>query len=178
MAKTLKHLPAGLQQAFSEHRAALHRYLRRRLGNEEDARELAQESFLRLLRVNRADLIADPQAYLYRIARNLIYEQSAKRLPAHQWADDEELQALADPHDTPEREVERTALSQRLQQVIAELQPRTQTILLLFCQQGLSQREIAEQLGLSKSMVQKCLAQGFALCRKRLGSSIDKGVLR
>jgi RNA polymerase sigma-70 factor (ECF subfamily) len=59
-------------------------------------------------------------------------------------------------------------LAQSIARVLAELSPRHQSILLLFCQNGLSQREISEQVGLSKSMVQKCLAQAIAHCRKRL----------
>ncbi len=174
--KRTPHLSSAFHDAFREYRGGLYHYLRRRLGNEEDARELAQEAFLRLLRVPRPDLVTDPQAYLYRIARNLVYEQSSKTLPAEKWADDGELGALEDPRGTPETEAERTALGGRLEQAVAELAPRIQAILLLFCQEGLSQREIGERLGLSKSMVQKCLAQGLAQCRKRLRLPGRKGV--
>lgn len=160
--------PALLFDAFREHRSRLYRYLRRRLANEDDAQELAQEAFLRLLRVERGDLVANPQAYLYRIARNLIYEQSCKTLPPESWADDSELEALADPQETTEEQAERTRMNERMERILTELPPRTQAIVLLFCREGLSQREIAEQVGLSKSMVQKCLAQGIAHCRKRL----------
>jgi RNA polymerase sigma-70 factor (ECF subfamily) len=154
--------------AFREHRRRLYHYLRRRLANEDDAQELAQEAFLRLLRVTRVDLVADPQAYLYRVARNLVYEQGSRRLPAGSWAQDSELESLEDPHDSPETEAERTALAESIERVIGELSPRNQAILLLFCHKGLTQREISDRVGLSKSMVQKCLAQAIAHCRKRL----------
>jgi RNA polymerase sigma-19 factor, ECF subfamily len=157
--------------AFREHRGRLYSYLKRRLANEEDAQEVAQEAFLRLLRVTRIDLVADPQAYLYRVARNLIYEQAAKKLPADHWAKDGELEQLQDSHDLPEAVAERTALAESIQRVVGELAPRDQAILLLFSQHGLSQREIAERVGLSKSMVQKCLARALAHCRKRLQSA-------
>jgi|APSaa5957512535_1039671.scaffolds.fasta_scaffold244328_1 DNA-directed RNA polymerase specialized sigma24 family protein len=49
---------------FTEHRERLHRYLRSRLANDADAQELAQEAFLRLLRISRTELIKHPQAYL------------------------------------------------------------------------------------------------------------------
>jgi RNA polymerase sigma factor (sigma-70 family) len=154
--------------AFREHRHRLYHYLRRRLGNEEDAREIAQEAFLRLLRVTRLELVADPQAYLYRVARNLVYEQGSRKLPPETRAKDSELESVEDPRDTPETEAERTALVESIVRVIAELPPRHQSILLLFCLNCLSQREISDQVGLSKSMVQKCLSQAIAHCRKRL----------
>jgi RNA polymerase sigma factor (sigma-70 family) len=154
--------------AFREHRTRLYQYLRRRLANEHDAQELAQEAFLRLLRVTRADLVTDPQAYLYRVARNLVYEQGSRQLPASRWADDTELENIEDPQGTPEAAAERAASLEKVERVVAELTPRNRAILLLFCQGGLSQREIADQVGLSKSMVQKCLSQAIAHCRKRL----------
>ena len=138
------------------------------MANEDDAQELAQEAFLRLLRVARVDLVVDPQAYLYRVARNLIYERGAKRLPAASWVEEVELESIADPQENPEAEAERALLARSIERVLAELSPRHQAILLLFCQHGLSQREISDQVGLSKSMVQKCLAQAIAHCRKRL----------
>jgi RNA polymerase sigma-70 factor (ECF subfamily) len=157
-----------LNAAFREHRGRLYHYLRRRLANEDDVQELAQETFLRLLRVTRVDLVVDPQAYLYRVARNLVYEQGTRRLPAGSWVADAELESVEDPHGTPEAEAERALLVRSIKRVLAELSPRNQAILLLFCQHGLNQREISDRVGLSKSMVQKCLAQAIAHCRKRL----------
>jgi RNA polymerase sigma-70 factor (ECF subfamily) len=157
--------------AFREHRGRLYRYFRRRLANEDDAQELAQETFLRLMRVARVDLVADPQAYLYRVARNLVYEQGTRGLPVDSRVEVSELESLEDPHGTPEAEAERALLARSIEHVLAELSPRNQAILLLFCQGGLSQREISDRVGLSKSMVQKCLAQAIAHCRKRLGAA-------
>lgn len=172
---------SAFSEAYQAHRQRLYQYFRRRISNGDDAQELAQETFLRLLRVDRADLVRDPQAYLYRIARNLVYERACKALPIERWADDSELEALADP-SAPEADADRAALNEKVERIVAELPPRHQAIILLFCHEGLSQREIGERLSLSKSMVQKCLAQGLALCRKRLRAQLAprsrKGVMR
>jgi RNA polymerase sigma-19 factor, ECF subfamily len=159
-----------VRDAFNEHRSRLFRYLRRRLANEDDAQEIAQETFLRLLRVPRSDLVEDPQAYLYRVARNLVYERSCKTLPAHRWADDSELDELEALQELPDAAVDRLALAERVTGFLEELPPQSRAIFSLFWQRGLSQQEIAEQVGLSKSMVQKTLAQSIAYCRKRLPS--------
>src|SRR5215469_18603185 len=50
------------------------RFIARRLRSVSDARDVAHEAYVRLLRVKRKDLIRDPQAYLYRIAINILYE--------------------------------------------------------------------------------------------------------
>ena len=50
------------------------RFIARRLRSVADARDVAHEAYVRLLRVKRKDLIRDPQAYLFRIAVNILYE--------------------------------------------------------------------------------------------------------
>jgi RNA polymerase sigma-70 factor (ECF subfamily) len=52
---------AAIARLFADHRDRLQQYLRSRLANEDDAAELAQEAYLRLLRVKRADLIRHPE---------------------------------------------------------------------------------------------------------------------
>ncbi len=155
-------------EVFRSHRGRLYQFLRRRLANEDDARELAQETYLRLLRVTRNELIKDPQAYLYRVARNLVYEQNGKSLPAESLAGERELEVLEDPQPSLEVATDRSRRLELIEQAVAELPPRLQSVVLLFCREGLSQSEIAARVGLSKSMVQKYLATGVAHCRKRL----------
>src|SRR5262249_57323704 len=55
------------------------RFIARRLRSAAEARDLAHEAYVRLLRVKRRDLIRDPQAYLYRIAANVLYEFELKK---------------------------------------------------------------------------------------------------
>ena len=51
--------------------AGLTRYLRRRLPGRIDPEDLAQEVYVRLLRVEQLEQIKEPQAYLYRVASNV-----------------------------------------------------------------------------------------------------------
>jgi DNA-directed RNA polymerase specialized sigma24 family protein len=55
------------------------RFIARRVRTVADARDLAQEAYVRLLRLERKDLIRDPRPYLYRIAANILYEYQLKR---------------------------------------------------------------------------------------------------
>src|SRR5690242_9239401 len=59
---------------FEQYLPALHRFLVRRLRSTQDARDLAQEVYLRLLRVADPKLVRQPLPYLYRIASNVAYE--------------------------------------------------------------------------------------------------------
>jgi DNA-directed RNA polymerase specialized sigma24 family protein len=56
---------AHVRAAYEVYGKALHRYLMRRLSNAEAARDLAQEVYLRLLRVPDAAAIRTLQAYVF-----------------------------------------------------------------------------------------------------------------
>jgi DNA-directed RNA polymerase specialized sigma24 family protein len=64
-------------QKSSEYRSALNRYFRRQVSDPADAEDLAQEVYLRLLRVEQNATIQNPEAYLYTIAVNLLRERAA-----------------------------------------------------------------------------------------------------
>ena len=50
------------------------RFVRYRIRDPAEVRDIAQEAFLRLIRRNREELIERPEAYLFRIAANLAHE--------------------------------------------------------------------------------------------------------
>jgi hypothetical protein len=52
----------------------LKRYLSQRVGNHAEVEDLSQEIYLRLLRIERKDLIRSPEALLFRLASNAVYE--------------------------------------------------------------------------------------------------------
>ena len=60
--------------AFRDHAGDLQRFLVRRVGHAQDADDLAQEVFARLLRVRDADLVRNPLSYLLGIATHVVRE--------------------------------------------------------------------------------------------------------
>ena len=63
----------------ARHGPRLKRFLRRRLRNRADAPDLAQEVYLRLLRVERPEEIRSPEAYLLTVASHLLREHTVKQ---------------------------------------------------------------------------------------------------
>src|SRR4030095_14404768 len=61
---------------FAEHRTALEAFFHRRIRTKSDAPDLAQEVYLRMLRVSDADAIRNPELYLYTVASNLVKEHA------------------------------------------------------------------------------------------------------
>src|SRR5688572_1049177 len=64
---------------FDHFRQHLHRFLMRRLRSDQDAKDLAQEVYLRLLRVEDTSQIIEPLAYTYRTAANVVTEFQMRR---------------------------------------------------------------------------------------------------
>lgn len=157
---------ATVAQLFTDHSDRLQLYLRSRLACPDDAAELAQEAYLRLLRVKRSDLIRHPQAYLYRIARNLVHElYTGQRITTDS---DIDLDLFESKEPQPEALAVLSARQEMIEKAIQELSLKCRTALLLHWHEGLTQAEIAKRMNLSRQMVQKYLATGLAHCQKRL----------
>ncbi len=146
--------------------APLTRFLGRRVPAHVDPEDLAQEVYLRLLRVQDMDAIEDPRAYLYHVARNIAAES---RVRAAQWEGHSAtiLDELIDP-DTPETSAQLALEARRFDQVLSRLPPRVRAVTHLKLREGQTHQEIAQQLGISPRMVRKDLTAGYAALRRNL----------
>ncbi|HGM5880202.1 TPA: RNA polymerase sigma factor [Stenotrophomonas maltophilia] len=159
-----------LARMFEEHAPLLRGFFVRR-GARQDAEDLVQETYLRLLRARegKGEPIANPEAYLFTVAQNLAREQAARR----RWStlSIEEIegpgQNLASGEcveDAAEREQRR----QRLQTLLETLPEHTRAVLVMQYRDGLSYKQIAERMGVSAHMVKKHVVRGLSVCRRAL----------
>jgi RNA polymerase sigma-19 factor, ECF subfamily len=156
-----------VQRLATEHGADLLRFLARRVRNRADAWDVAQEAYVRLLRLDRKELIRDPQPYIYRLAANLVHEFELKRQ-----ADDARLTRWTEERSAdvpaPDNEADGLALRERLDRVLSELTPKCRAVVILHRRDGMTYDEIAARLEISSSMVKKYLAIGLRHCRSQL----------
>lgn len=154
--------------AYQQHRAALHRFLMRRLRHRETAQDVAQEVYLRLLRVEDREVIRDPLAFLYRLAMNLIYELRLRRRRDPILFDSETTQDLSEllPAGPAADLSEPLCAEAELTRVLTSLAPTVRAVFVLRKRDGMSDREIAAELGLSVHTVKKYLTQAVAQCRQ------------
>ena len=156
-------------ELFQKRGADLLRFLRQRLGrggNIVDARDIAQEPYLRFIRLGDPDRIEQPDAYLFRIASNLLFEhQLRERGLEAQRAPLEELPG-SDP--TPFSLTVSHQVSERLRGALEALPALQRAILILHLRDGLTCGAIGTQAGISASMVKKHLHAAIAFCRRRL----------
>jgi RNA polymerase sigma-70 factor (ECF subfamily) len=145
----------------------LKRYLCQRVGNRAEVEDLSQEIYLRLLRIERKDLIRSPEALLFRLASNAVYEWrllARNRLP-HSPTELDELEAL---ECEPSADIWRAELAHALTAALANLSPKCRAAVVLHRREQLTYSEVGLQLGISVAMVKKHLSQGLAFCREHL----------
>ena len=147
------------------YRDELHRFLRRRLSHSGlDAGDIAQETFLRLLRVENTALIRKPRAYLYRIATNVIRELELKEQdsPLHDAHDVEQI-AVAEPGNS----IDSVEHASSLEAALNGLPAMQRAVLLLVKRDGKSYEEIARELDLSAHTVKKYVFLAVKHCREQ-----------
>lgn len=161
-----------IKDLWREHGRALQAFFRRRSSSSRDATDLTQEVYLRLLRAADEREIANPEAYLFTVARNLLTE--------HAVSEQRQAKGIATRHalgaEPPffeadlDREIDQRAQLKRLRQIVTKLpEPQRATILMAY-RDDMSYAEIAKQLDVHRSMVGKYMIQALNACRRSLKS--------
>lgn len=152
-----------LELLYSNHHGWLVGFLRRKLGNVDNANDLAQDTFARILTARDSDVIREPRAYLTTIASRLT-AQYFRRLALERAY----LDALAGmPEETspsPETRMLVVEALTAISRVLDGLSPRVRDIFLLSQLDGLTYAEIATQFDMSVNAVQKSMVRAFQHC--------------
>jgi RNA polymerase sigma factor (sigma-70 family) len=156
--------------AFREHASELHRYLLRRVRHTQDADDLGQEVFARLLRVRDAELVRNPLAYLLGIAMHVVREFHQRKAHEHVVFDSAMADVLCDDPDRAAMPgpAECLELTNRLDRALAQLPATHQLVMLLVKRDGMSYAEAAQASGLSVHTIEKYVVEGRARLRAAL----------
>lgn len=142
----------------------LFRFLRRRVRAPVDIEDLAQETYIRLLRARDLRDVRNPRAYLLKVAGNVIAEWRERQLPTDrmQPVDEDQLIQECDLECT----LDAGLTQQWLDKVLATLSPGTRAVLTLRFRDELSAKEIIEQLGMTERQVRRHLIKGYERMRQ------------
>jgi RNA polymerase sigma factor (sigma-70 family) len=143
--------------ALASLRSALLSFVRRRVATAAEAEDLVQEAFARLYAATAANPIGEPQAYLFRIAANLIIDhgrRSGSALGQAEHYEEAFAPSVAANQDLGIRQEELQILFER---ALAELPDRRRQVFILARFEERSTLAIALQLRITRRMVQKHL---------------------
>ena len=153
------------------------------IGQEEDARDVCQETFLRAFRgLAGFKGQAKFSSWLYRLALNLCRDwiRRRRRTPISTLPEDVELEDLASeagPSESVEDLVARRELSGVVAVAMARLPDEQRTAIILKEYHGMTFQEIADLQGCPLSTVKTRLYQGLSVLRRDLAES-SPGIAR
>lgn len=166
---------ALLEKLFTEHGQALVRFVGRIVRNTEDAEDIAQQAYLRLQKLSNERELDNPQAYLYQVANNLAIDQLRRgklhmeyinqQLPVE--GETEPSNDFAD-HQSPERVLAAQQQLQSIYDAMNSMPLKCRQAFLLHRARGLSYSEIAREMNISVSSVEKYILQALKVCRRQI----------
>lgn len=163
---------ARLDELFRQESRPLLGFLRGKLPNTADAEEVLQDCYLRMCQVESFDQIRDLRGFLYRVAMNSVIDRY-RSAALHRTTSIDDVPTshslqFAAPDPSPEDHAIGAQRLAILQDAIDDLPPRCRQVFLMHRVLLLTQRAIAEELGISTQMVEKHIAKALLRCAERL----------
>ncbi|HCY76109.1 MAG TPA: hypothetical protein DHV28_09335 [Ignavibacteriales bacterium] len=167
-ARLVELITTGNQKAFEE---LIHRYQRavinfafRFIGSREDAKDIAQETFIRFFQAaNRYEPSAQFKTYLFRITTNLCIDFKEKKKPEY-------MDELPETYSssTPFKELHQKEISETISKAVHSLPENQRVALLLHHFEGMKYAEIAGVMNTSVSAVESLLVRAKKTLREKL----------
>jgi RNA polymerase sigma factor (sigma-70 family) len=160
-------LQQRIESLYADHHGWLRGWLRRKLGNAFDAADLAHDTYVRILRTGRVPEEEQSRQHLAQIANGLVIDLYRRRQIESAY-----LEAITQlPASLAPSEEARAMAVEALIQIDAILHglPHKAREALLMCKlEGMNYRDIAAQLGVSASSVEKYIAAALVACYQAL----------
>lgn len=135
-----------------------------------DFDDVSQEVFLRLLRYESSEIIENPQAYVFKMAANVVAEWSLRS--RHRLAHEPRWLAELAAEDRLGELVDSEAAQREIRRALETLSARERRILKLHFEEELSYARIAERLGISERVVRRDFEKSYAKLRREMNVEI------
>ncbi|AKR43761.1 RNA polymerase sigma factor FecI [Methylophilus sp. TWE2] len=153
-----------VESIYMDHHRWLKTWLRGKLGCSEQAADLAQDTFLRMMHGKRnVHTLEQPRAYLTQIAKHLLIDHWRRQEVERAWQETLAVMSQSFVASPEERSLILEVLI-RIDQLLDRLKPKVREAFLLSQLDGLGYREIGERLGVGERMVKKYMAQAMLAC--------------
>lgn len=164
------HETLSVQETIRRYHDSLIRFLRQRLRVKEDAVDIAQEAYIRMMQYEGSTKIQSPASMLFRIAINIANDlcraDAVRRVSEQVPIDGLEL---ASSQPSADRQIAASQDLQILYRAIEQLPPKCRQVFLLSRAQRMTYPQIAAHCGISVKMVEKHIGHALAICMKKVG---------
>jgi RNA polymerase sigma-70 factor (ECF subfamily) len=157
--------------AFRNSEQALRSFLYRFISNRDDIEDICQETLVCALEAERSTEINEPRAFLFGVARNLMRKQLDRQSRSLiDFVEDYTQAQCESPEPTVDRIVDDRQRMLEFAGTVATLPPQCQRVFIMKKVFGYSHKEIAAELQISVSTVEKHVAAGLKRCLDELES--------
>jgi RNA polymerase sigma-70 factor, ECF subfamily len=169
----------ALERLLARHQAAVYRFGAKMCRDEEDAKDILQETMIAAVRsIPEFRGTSAISTWLYAIARSFCIKKrrtskfAPERIESLD-AQSEQVAQVADARRTPEEDAAGRQLQSALEAAIAELEPMYREVLVLRDVEGLPAAEVAEITGVSVEAVKSRLHRARTSVRERIAPSLS-----
>jgi RNA polymerase sigma factor (sigma-70 family) len=135
------------------------RRIGKRIAPGQDAEDLLHSAYIRLHEQRERTHVENEAGFLVKTAVNISIDEWRRRKLLGDSHDDDAVQAVADPAPRQDEVFAHRVRLEQVRECLAALSPRTREVFLMHRVDGLKYREIATQLGISQSAVEKHIAK-------------------
>ncbi len=160
----------SVHETIRRYHDSLIRFLRQRLRVKEDAADVAQEAYIRMMQYEGSRQIQSPSSMLFRIAIN-VANDLGRAEQSRRVSDQTPIDGLELACDQPpvEREIAAEQDLELLYEAIEHLPPKCRNVFLLSRVQHMTYPQIAAHCRISVKMVEKHISHALAICMKKVG---------
>jgi RNA polymerase sigma-70 factor (ECF subfamily) len=164
---------SSIERLFQEHNESLLRFLSARLGSHQEAREIAQEAYVRLLRLDAPDTVSYLRAFLFKTAANMAVDRLRTRRQREQHA---VFDFFGPGEDAASAEEEAAGVQdmQLLQRLLERLPVKCRRAFILNRFHGYDIAAVARDLNTTERSVRRYIAQALVHCRAGLDAAHGK----
>lgn len=167
----------ALSRLFEEHNRTLVSFLVNRLGNEAEAKEVAQEAYVRILQLDAPGVVGFLRAYLFRTAANIATDRIRHRTHVERFSEVYEGDDLVN-NLGPERESCATEALGLLRSAVYELPPRYRRAFLMHRFEDAHASEIGARIGVNERQARNYIQRAVAYCRLRVDGCSREDAMR
>ena len=155
-------------QLYKDHYRTLYDFFLKKLGSHDDAADGVQEAFKRLIGHNGRTEPRSPDAYLFRIAKNLVTDMLRRQVVLSRYIEPVEPEEQAASCPSADAALDTEKQRELIRDAISDLPPRCREVFVLHQLKNLTYHQTAERLNISPNTVKNHYVKALLRLRKVL----------